>query len=133
MNALNTLLYELTNLVFSPLLWLVLVGLAIWQLRRTQRDPAKLAGRGQLWRRAAIVLLMLIVGGFGICGGWGVVTGVASMGGQDRQSASYGVIFLVVGGAGLALALVLGWVLYRYTRSAKAPPSAAPADNGEPT
>lgn len=29
--------------------------------------------------------------------------------------------------------LVLGWVLYRYTRSAKAPPSAAPADNGEPT
>lgn len=50
MNALNTLLYELNNLVFSPLLW-----------------------------------------------------------------------------------LVLGWVLYRYTRSAKAPPSAAPADNGEPT
>ena len=120
----------ITGLVFNPLVLLSLLGLALWQIRRTHQNPALLAGRGLLWRRLALVFLGLHVAGLGLCGGWGTLAGL-SMVGAGRGEGAYGGLFLVAGGAGLLLAAVLGWQMWRYGGT-QASPGDAPTDAPSP-
>ena len=115
-------------LFLNPVVLLLLVPVALWYLRRHRNDPPA-EGRARWLRGLAIGLLVLFVGGFGVCGTWGTVVGVVSLvagGGGER---GYAPIFLIVGGAGLGIAVGLGWAFRRLTRPTVAPaPAPSPYD-----
>lgn len=113
--------------LLNPLLWLLPVVLAVWYLRRHRNDPRPAQGPRTVLRWLAIAMMVLFVGGFGVCGAFGVVTGVASAFSASSESRSYGMIFLIVGGIGVAVAVVSGWLFRRLTR-----PSAEPVRAPDP-
>ncbi len=108
------------TLLLNPLSSLLLVGLALWYLRRHRDDPPG-AGAQRWLRGLAIGMLVLFVGGFGVCGAWGTVVGVASLVGGSGEERGYAPIFVVLGGLGLAIAIGLGWLFRRLTRPGVAP------------
>ena len=121
---------DLIGLLFNPLFLLVALVLSIWYLRRTQAQAPGLSGAGFWWRRIALVMLVLQVVGLGICGGVGVGYGLVMRSPGDR---AYAPIFLIVGGAGLLGAALLGWLAWRYTRPAPAAGTTTAArDDGPP-
>ena len=117
----------LFTLLLNPFIGLLPVLAALWYLRRHRNDAP---GEGPVWLRGlCIVLLVLFVAGFGLCGAWGTVVGVVSLvagGGGER---GYAPIFLIVGGAGLGIAVGLGWAFRRLIRPTVAPaPAPSPYD-----
>ena len=115
-------------LFLNPVVLLLLVPVALWYLRRHRNDPPA-EGRARWLRGLAIGLLVLFVGGFGVCGTWGTVVGVASLVTGSGEERGYAPIFLIVGGAGLGIAVGLGWAFRRLTRPTVAPaPAPSPYD-----
>ena len=72
----------------------------------------------RLWRKASLVVMVLLVAGFGLCGGFGTVAGLMSLfGSASSEARSYGVMFLVPGLVGLVIALIGLWLLRKYRRT----------------
>lgn len=107
--------------LLNPLLWLLPVVVAVWYLRQHRNDRIPVEGSGKLLRGLSIAMLVLFVGGFGVCGAFGVVTGIASAFGGSGEARSYGMIFLIVGGIGLAIAAFATWLFRRLIRPSTAP------------
>jgi small neutral amino acid transporter SnatA (MarC family) len=104
-------------LLLNPLTLLIGVVLAVRHLKRT-RDPQQPLSVGDQRRRTvALGLLIFLVAGFGLCGGFGTYAGVASyFGSSSGEARAYGILFLVPGLVGLALAAVGLWLLRKYRR-----------------
>ena len=118
--------------LLNPLLWLLPVVAAVWYLRRHRDDPPPAEGRRKLMRGLAIAMLVLFVGGFGVCGAFGVITGVASAFSGSSDSRGYDMIFLVVGGIGVAIAVFSGWLFRRLIRRSAEPVAAPDAPSINP-
>jgi ABC-type transport system involved in cytochrome c biogenesis permease subunit len=107
------------SLLSNLLLPLGLLAFAIHTLRRTRDASQPLSPADRRWRMAAVGLLSLVVAGFGLCGGGGTVMGLMSVlgaNGSSGEARSYGLMFLVTGLIGLAIAGACFWVLRRYRR-----------------
>lgn len=113
--------------LLNPLLWLLPVVVAVWYLRQHRNDPPSSQGSRRLLRGLSIAMLVLFVGGFGVCGAFGVVTGIASAFGSSGEARSYGMLFLIVGGIGLAIAAFATWLFRRLIRPTAEPVAAAAA------
>ena len=101
------------SLLFNPLvIVLLLVGAVIYMQRAR---PGGTAGQRFL-RGLWLTLLVLCTAGFGLCGGFGVVAGLISLG-DSGEARAYGAIFGIVGGIGVAIALLTGWLLRRALRA----------------
>lgn len=111
--------------LLNPLLWLLPVVVAVWYLRRHRNEPRPTESRGKLMRVLAIAMLVLFVGGFGVCGAFGVVSGVASAFSGSGEARAYGMIFLIVGGGGVAIAVFATWLFRRLIRPSVEPVAAA--------
>lgn len=121
----------LLGVLFNPLIvLLVIIGAVVYMKRaRPGGSPGQRFARG-LW----IALLVLFTAGFGLCGGFGVVAGLASVA-ESGESRAYGLMFLVAGGIGVAIALLTGWALRSTLRRLRAPaaaPGVAEAGHASP-
>jgi len=112
------------SLLFNPLvIVLLLVGAVIYMQRaRPGGHTGQRFVRG-LW----LTLLVLSTAGFGLCGGFGVVAGLMSLG-DSGEARAYGAMFAIIGGIGVAIAMVTGWLLRQTLR---ADPAAAAAVSDE--
>jgi uncharacterized BrkB/YihY/UPF0761 family membrane protein len=115
--------------LLNPLLWLLPVVVAVWYLRQHRDEPRPTEGRRRLLRGLSITMLVLFVGGFGVCGAFGVISGVASAFSGSGESRAYGMIFLIVGGIGLAIAAFAFWLFRRLIRPTAEPPAAVAAED----
>ena len=100
----------LLGILLNPLV-LLLLGVGAWVYMKRHENDGMTTGQRFL-RGVWISLLVLCTAGFGLCGGFGLVGGLVSMGGSG-ESAAYGGMFAIVGGIGVAIALVTGWLLRR--------------------
>lgn len=114
----------LLELVF-PLLGLLPVLLALWYLRRQRHRPQ--GGPASALRGLALVVLVLFVAGFGVCGAWGTITGLVSLFTGSGEARAYAPAFLLVGGVGLAIAGGLVWLFRWVTRPEPGAPAPAEA------
>jgi hypothetical protein len=111
------------SLFFSPLLWLPLLGIAWWILRRTRDLPGPLSPSDRRWRQAAVVVLGLFVAGFGVCGAFGTVAGIGTLlGNSGGEARGYAVMFAIPGLIGLGLAALGVWLLRKHRRLAESKP-----------
>lgn len=106
----------------TTLFLLVALVLATWlafiTLRRTRDLPEPLSANDRRFRSLALALLVVLVAGFGLCGGVGVVFGVGMVMSAPRDPHSQaisGLVFLP-GLAGLAIAAAIGRALWRGRR-----------------
>jgi uncharacterized oligopeptide transporter (OPT) family protein len=113
--------------MLNPLLLIALIVFAVLTLSRT-RDPSKaLSPADRRWRIAALGVMLFFVLGFGLCGAFGTVAGLVSLLDQTSGEArAYGVIFLLPGLVGLALAAVGVFLLRKHRRAKAAPQDSAP-------
>ncbi|MBQ0929061.1 hypothetical protein [Ideonella alba] len=103
----------LIGFLLNPLVILLLVIGAVVYLRRAR--PGERSGERFL-RGLWLTLLVLSTAGFGLCGGFGVVAGLVSVT-EGGESGAYGAMFLAVGGVGVAIAALTGWLLRRALRA----------------
>lgn len=105
-----------SSLLLNPVSLVAL--LALYQWRRTGQAPDPLSPGQKRWRQAALVVLVLMVAGFGLCGGAGTLMGLYSVftASASGEARAYGWMFVIVGGAGVAVAGTLGWLIRRYRR-----------------
>lgn len=103
----------LIGFLLNPLVILLVVIGAVVYLRRAR--PGERSGERFL-RGVWLSLLVLCTAGFGLCGGFGVVAGLASVA-EGGESGAYGAMFLAVGGVGVAIAALTGWLLRRTLRA----------------
>jgi ABC-type Fe3+ transport system permease subunit len=135
---------QLDNLL--PLLLLLLVGFGpplVSRWFRRQREAQQRLSRQQgqptpalramdalsvLARSLLVLMLVLCVAGFGLCGGWGVSEGLAMVQHSGEQR-TFGQAALVMGGLGLVIALgclvKLIALLRRLAQTASSAPSSA--------
>ena len=71
---------------------------------RHPRAQRALDALSRVCRGLFVLLLVVFVVGFGLCGGWGVLQGLAMIEHAGEQGA-YGRVMLVLGGLGLVFAL----------------------------
>jgi hypothetical protein len=112
------------SLLFNPLVIVLLVAGAVIYMQRAR--PGGTAGQRFL-RGLWLTLLVLCTAGFGLCGGFGIVAGLFSLG-EGAEGRAYGAMFAIVGGVGVVIALLTGWLLRRTLRD---DPSAASAAGDE--
>jgi nitric oxide reductase large subunit len=91
---------------------------AVLKLRSTAAKDGPLTAAESRWRTVALVILVVEVTGLGLCGGFGTLAGLVSLaqGGAHTEAGAYGLMFLVVGIPGLALAGLGLWILRKYRR-----------------
>jgi hypothetical protein len=105
-------------LLFNPLTLLAAFGWAVWMLRGTAALPGPLSERQRRGRTLALAALVVLVAGFGLCGGAGTVMGLSTLLGNSAEARAYGQLFLVPGVLGLAVAALCLWLMRRYRRRA---------------
>ena len=95
-----------------------LLAFAVYTVRRTRDGTQPLSPADQRWRMLSVGLLGLTVAGFGLCGGGGTVMGLMSVLGDrsGSEARGYGMMFLVMGLIGLAVAGACYGVLRKYRR-----------------
>lgn len=115
----------LIGFLLNPLVILLLVIGAVVYLRRAR--PGERSGQRFL-RGLWLSLLVLSTAGFGLCGGFGVVAGLLSLG-DSAEGRAYGAMFAIVGGIGVAIAMVTGWLLRGALRADRQQSAAAEPDD----
>ena len=111
-----SLFASLMILLFNPLTLLAVFAWAVWMLRGTAALPGALSERQRRGRVLALAALTVLVAGFGLCGGAGTVMGLATLGDTSGEARGFGVLFLVPGLLGVAVALLCVWLIRRYRR-----------------
>jgi uncharacterized transporter YbjL len=99
------------------LVLIVAIILALTTLRRTRDLPHPLSANDSRGRVLALVVLVVFVAGFGLCGGAGFVFGIAGFVGSSHEEQAYAMIALVPGLIGLAIAGAGGWALWKFRRN----------------
>jgi heme/copper-type cytochrome/quinol oxidase subunit 2 len=105
-------------LLLNPVTLIAVFAWAVWRLRSTASAPEPLSEGQRRGRMLALAALVLLVGGFGLCGGAGTVAGVMGLS-AGGEGAGYAMLFLLPGLAGLAVALLCVAMLRRYRRRAE--------------
>lgn len=114
----NTLL----GILLHPLVLTVLIAGAALYMRfaRPGGGPVQRVLRG-IW----IAVMVLFTAGFGLCGGFGLVFGLNGLR-EGGEAGAYAIMFVVVGGIGVLIAVAYGWGLWRTLKRLRAP--ATPED-----
>ncbi|HSI48265.1 MAG TPA: hypothetical protein VLA61_08355 [Ideonella sp.] len=115
-----SLFASLMILLFNPLTLIAVFGWAVWMLRGTAALPGPLSEGQRRGRVLALAALVVLVAGFGLCGGAGTVMGLAGLRETSSEARAYSTLFLVPGLLGLAVALLCLWLMRRYRRRAAA-------------
>lgn len=73
--------------------------------------------------RAVLTLFMcVLLIGFGLCGAYGMRSGLTMVGDPNPDGKVFSVFFFVPAAGGIAIALACGWLIHRLWR--KSPPGA---------
>lgn len=113
------------SLLFNPLVIVLLLVGAVIYMQRARRGGST----GQRFVRGLwLTLLVLSTAGFGLCGGFGVLAGLFSLG-DGAEGRAYGAMFAIVGGIGVAIAMVTGWLLRQALRADRQQSAAAETDD----
>jgi len=102
--------------LFNPLTLLAVFAWAVWMLRGTAGLPGPLSDGQRRGRVLALVALVVLVAGFGLCGGAGTVMGLVGLRETSAEARAYAPLFLVPGLLGLAVASLCLWLMRRYRR-----------------
>lgn len=98
------------------LVLVVAIILAITTLRRTRDVPHPMSANDSRSRALALFVLVMLVAGFGLCGGAGFALGVVGFLAVDGAD-GYAMLTLVPGLIGLIIAGAGAWVLRKFRRS----------------